>query len=76
VAIVGGSIPRAGPTSADFYHRYGTDTEVGYQTQLLADLADTAKRNREGLERRDKALVFAIFGPVLFVIAYGLLSLR
>lgn len=76
VAIVGGSIPRAGPTSADFYSRYGTDTEVGYQTQLLADLADTAKRNRGGLGRRKKALAVAIRVPVLFAIAYGLLSLR
>jgi hypothetical protein len=42
---------------------------------ILADLADTARRNRGGLERRDKALVFAIRGPVLFAIAYGLLSL-
>jgi hypothetical protein len=76
VATVGGSIPSAGPTSADFYHRYGTDTEVGYQTQVLADLADTVKRNRGGLGRREKALAFAIRGPVLFAIAYGLLSLR
>jgi hypothetical protein len=71
-AIVGGSIPQAGPTSADFYRRYGTDTEVGYQTQLLADLADTVKRNRGGLGRREKALAFAIRGPVLFAILYAL----
>lgn len=52
-----------------------TDNEAGYLTQLLADLADTAKRNQQGLERRDKALAFAIRVPVLLVIAYGLLSL-
>ena len=75
VASVGGSIPSAGPRPPEFYDRYGTDTEVGYQTHLLADLADTAKQNRQELERRDKALAFAIRGPVLFAIAYGVLSL-
>jgi hypothetical protein len=75
VAIVGGSIPSAGPKPSEFYDRYGTDNETDYLTQLLADLADTAKRNRGSLERRDKALAFAIRGPVLFAIAYGLLSL-
>jgi hypothetical protein len=76
VAIVGGSIPSGGPRPSEFYDRYGTDTETDYLTQMLADLADTAKRNRGGLERRDKALEFAVRGPVLFAIAYGLLSLR
>jgi hypothetical protein len=75
VAIMGGSIPSAGPKPSEFYDRYGTDTEAGYLTQLLADLAGTAKRNRGGLKRRDKALVFAIRVPILFAIAYGLLSL-
>jgi hypothetical protein len=76
VAIVGGSIPSAGPRASEFYGRYGTDNEAGYQTQLLADLANTARRNRGGLKRRDKALAFAIRGALLFAIAYGLLSLR
>jgi len=76
VAIVRGSIPSAGPKPPEFYDRYGTNAEVDYQTQLLADLADTAKRNRGGLERSEKALAFAIRVPVLFAIAYGLLSLR
>ncbi len=48
VAIVRGSIPERGtkahPSSTTCY---GTDAEVDYQTQLLADLADTAKRNRK-----------------------------
>jgi hypothetical protein len=34
-----------------------------------------AQRNQQGLERRDKALAFAIRGPVLFAIAYALLLL-
>jgi hypothetical protein len=76
VAIVGGSIPSAGPRASEFYGRYGTNAEVGYQTQLLADLANTAKRNRGGLKRHEKALAFAIRVPFLFAIAYGLLSLR
>jgi hypothetical protein len=71
-----GSIPSGGPRPPEFYDCYGTGSETGYLTQLLADLADTAKRNRRGLERRDKALVFAIRVPILFAIAYGLLSLR
>jgi hypothetical protein len=75
VAIVGGSIPSAGPRASEFYGRYGTGNEAGYQTQLLADLANTAKRNRQGLHRRDKALAFAVRGPFLFATAYGLLSL-
>jgi hypothetical protein len=75
VAIVGGSIPSAGPRASEFYGRYGTSAETDYLTQLLADLANTAKRNREGLKRSEKALAFAIRVPVLFVIAYGLLSL-
>jgi hypothetical protein len=37
-AIVGGSIPSAGPRASEFYDRYGTNAEVGYQTQLLADV--------------------------------------
>jgi len=76
VASAEGSIPSAGPKPSEFYDRYGANTDTGYQTQLLADLADTAKRNRGGLERREKALAFAIRVPVLFAIAYGLLSLR
>jgi hypothetical protein len=72
---VGGSTPRAGPSPTQFYACYGTDTEVDYLTQLLADLADTVKQNRKGLKRRDRALALAIRGSVLLAIAYGLLSL-
>lgn len=72
---MGGSIPSAGPSPTRFYARYGTDTEIDYLTQLLADLADAVEQNRNGLERRDRALAFAIRGPILLAIVYGLLSL-
>jgi hypothetical protein len=75
VGSVGGAMPSAGPSPTQFYARYGTNTEIDYLTQLLADLADTARDNRKGLERRDGALAFAIRGAVLLAMAYGLLSL-
>jgi hypothetical protein len=75
VGSVGGSTPSAGPSPTRFYARYGTNTEFDYLRQLLSDLADTVKDNRKGLERRDRALMLAIRGPILFAIIYGLLSL-
>ncbi len=72
---MGGSSPNAGPPPEKFYADYGAGTETDYLSQLLADLAAQAERNREGLERRRRALAFAIRAPLLLVIVYGVVSL-
>ncbi len=72
---MGGSSPNAGPPPEKFYADYGAGAEPDYLSQLLADLAAQAERNREGLERRRRALAFAVRAPLLLVIVYGLVSL-
>jgi hypothetical protein len=75
VGSMGGSSPNAGPPPEKFYADYGAGAETDYLSQLLADLAAQAERNREGLERRRRALAFAVRAPLLLVIVYGLVSL-
>ena len=75
VGSMSGSGPKVGPPPETFYADYGTDTEVGYLTQLLADLADIARQNRARLSRRHKVLAIATRGPVLLAVLYALLSL-
>jgi hypothetical protein len=75
VGSMGGSSPNAGPPPEKFYADYGAGAEMDYLSQLLADLAAQAERNREGLERRRRALAFAVRAPLLLVIVYGLVSL-
>jgi hypothetical protein len=79
IACVAGSMcgpgPNAGPSPASFYRRYGQDTEAAYLIQLLAAFADTARRNRIELERRRKAVAFAIWTPILLATLFAALSL-
>lgn len=75
VGSVGGSSPNVGPPPKKFYDDFGAGGEADYLAQLLADLAAMAELNREGLERRGRALAFAVRAPVLLVVLYGLVSL-
>jgi hypothetical protein len=75
VGSMGGSSPSMGPPPERFYADYGAGAEADYLTQLLADLAATAELNREGLERRRRALTFAVRAPIFFAVVYGLASL-
>jgi hypothetical protein len=75
LGTMGGSSPNVGPPPEKFYADYGAGTEADYLTQLLADLTATARLNREGLERRRRALTFAIRAPILLAAVYGLVSL-
>jgi hypothetical protein len=75
VGSMGGSSPNVGPPPEKFYADYGAGAEGDYLTQLLADLTATAALNREGLERRRRALSLAVRAPVLLAIGYGLVWL-
>ena len=75
VGSMGGSSPNMGPPPEQFYTDYGAGTEADYLTQLLADLAATAELNREGLERRRRAITFAVRAPILLAVVYGLVWL-
>jgi hypothetical protein len=75
VGSIGGSSPNVGPRPEAFFAAYGAGAEADYLTQLLGDLTDAARLNREGLERRDKALSFAIRAPIFFAVVYGVVSL-
>jgi hypothetical protein len=75
VGSMGSSSPNAGPPPEKFYADYGAGAEADYLSQLLADLAAQAERNREGLEGRRRALAFAVRAPLLLAIVYGLVSL-
>jgi hypothetical protein len=72
---MGGASPNMGPSPQQFYADYGAGTEADYLTQLLADLAATAGLNREGLERRRRAITLAVRAPILLAAIYGLVSL-
>jgi hypothetical protein len=71
---VWGSSTGTGPPPQRFYDDYGGRTEAAYLTQLLADLAVTADRNRRKLKRRQAALALAVGAPILFATLYGLLA--
>jgi hypothetical protein len=75
VGSMGGSTPNTGPPPRQFYADYGARAEADYLTQLLADLALTADRNRKGLKRRQQALAIAVSAPIPFAILYGLLAI-
>lgn len=75
VGSMGGSSPNMGPPPEQFYADYGAGAEADYLTQLLADLAATAELNREGLERRRRAITFAVRAPILLAAVYGLVWL-
>ncbi|MGO9347252.1 MAG: hypothetical protein ACLPZJ_12835, partial [Terriglobales bacterium] len=73
-ASIGGSTPETGPLPQDFYAKYGAKPEPEYLLELLADLTNTIRRNRQGLELRSRALAFAVAAPIVLTIAYGLLA--
>lgn len=75
VGSVGGSSPNMGPPPEQFYADYGAGTEADYLTQLLSDLAVMAELNREGLERRRRAITFAVRAPTLLAAVYGVVWL-
>jgi len=74
-ASVVGSIPKTGPLPEEFYAQYGAKVEPEYLLQLLADLTNTIRRNRQGLELRSRALAFAVAAPIVLTIAFGLLAI-
>ena len=75
VASVAGSVPKTGPLPQDFYAKYGAASEPDYFVRLLDDLTANILRNRQGLEVRSRALIFAVAAPVLLTIAFGLLAI-
>jgi hypothetical protein len=74
-ASIGGSTPKTGPLPQDFYGQYGAKIEPEYLRQLLAELTNTIRRNRQGLALRSRALAFAVAAPIVLAIAFGLLAI-
>jgi hypothetical protein len=74
-ASIGGSTPKTGPLPQGFYAKYGAQPEPDYLVRLLDDLTADILRNRQGLELRNRALVFAVAAPIVLTIAFGLLTI-
>jgi hypothetical protein len=53
----------------------GAQPEPDYLVRLLDDLTADILRNRQGLELRNRALVFAVAAPIVLTIAFGLLAI-